>query len=196
MTASASPDFDELAERTLQLAIVARALEDRSDRATRAVEQAARDVSAAAAQLASLGEQIGRDATQAVARDAAGHVREAMATGFADAGAALDACTGRMRELDRALREGTAALARGHRRWLSVAPAVLVVGCALAVAGTTTWVAKARTDVARHRAEAATLQALGRSDVVRCGDALCVRLAPGGAQADGYRRVAERPPPR
>lgn len=192
MSASASRDFDELAERTLQLAIVARALEDRSDRATRAVEQAARDMSAAAAHLTSLGEQIGRDATQAVARDAAGHVREAVATSIANAGTALDACTGRMRELERALREGTAALARGHRRWLSIAPALLLMGCGIAVAGTVAWVAKARSDVARHRAEAATLQALGRSDVVRCGDALCVRLAPGGAQADGYRRVAER----
>lgn len=195
MSAPASRDFDELAERTLQLAIVARALEDRNDRATRAAEQAARDVSAAAAHLASLGEQIGRDATQAIARDAAGHLRDATAAGFADAGAALNACTGHMRELDRALREGTAALARGHRRWLSVAPAVLVVGCVLAVAGTTAWVAKARSDVARHRAEAATLQALGRSDVVRCGDALCVRLAPGAAERDGYRRVAERTTP-
>lgn len=192
MSASAFRDFDELAERTLQLAIVARALEDRSDRATRAVEQAARDMSAAAAHLTSLGEQIGRDATQAVARDAAGHVREAVATSIANAGTALDACTGRMRELERALREGTAALARGHRRWLSIAPALLLMGCGIAVAGTVAWVAKARSDVARHRAEAATLQALGRSDVVRCGDALCVRLAPGGAQADGYRRVAER----
>lgn len=192
MTVSTSRDLDELAERTLQLAIVARALEDRSDRATRAVEQAARDVSAAAAQLASLGEQIGRDATQAVARDAAGHVREAMATGFADAEAAMDACTGRMRALDRALRDSTVALARGHRRWLAVAPALLLVGCGLAVAGTAAWVAEARSDVARHRAETATLQALERSDVVRCGDALCVRLARDGAQADGYRRVAQR----
>lgn len=192
MSISPTQTLDELGERTLQLAVVARALDDRSDRATRALEHAAREVSAAVTQLAAVGDQIGRDATDAVARDASAQVREAVAAGFVEADAALNAYALRVRELERRLLDSEAELVRGHRRWLVVAPALLIVGCVLAVAGTAGWVASARSDVARHQAEAATLQALARSDVVRCGDALCVRLAPGHGQGDGYRRVAAR----
>lgn len=184
--------MDALTERTIQLAIVAQALDERSEQATRAAERAATEVSAAAAHLAGIGERIGREATQAIAREAATQAREAVDAAFAQARHALDAHVRRMHELDSAVQASCGALARGHRRWLAVAPALLIVGCVLAVASSMAWVANARADVARHRMEEATLRALADADVVRCGDALCARLQAGAPAPTGYRRIASK----
>lgn len=188
-----SDDFEALTERTLQLAIVARALDERSEQAARAVEHAAQEVSSASAHLAGVGERVGREASQAIAREAAAHARDAVAAAFGEARGMLDAHARRVHELDLAVQSSCGALARAHRRWLVIGPALLVVGCVLAVAGTAAWVASARADVARHRADAATLQALEAADVMRCGDALCARLERDGSAPQGYRRIATRP---
>lgn len=189
-----TPDaLDALAERTLQLAVVARALDERSEQAARSTERAALDVAAAAAHLSGLGERIAREATRAIATEAASQARVAASDAFVEARAALEAHASRVQELDRALASSRHALARMQRRWMVLVPSALIVGSALAVAGATAWVAKARSDVARLQADAATLQTLAAADVVRCGTSLCARTAPGHADADGYRRIAQRP---
>lgn len=187
-----SDDFEALTERTLQLAIVARALDERSEQATRVVEHAAQEVSAAAAHLAGVGDRIGREASQAIAREAATQVRQAVTAAFDEVRGMLDAHARRVHELDMAVQGSCGALARAHRRWLVIGPALLIVGCVLAVVGTAAWVANARADVARHRADAATLQALAEADVMRCGEALCARLDRNGPAPQGYRRIAAR----
>lgn len=186
-------DMDALAERTLQLAIVAQRLDERSEEAVRATERAAQEVSASAAQLAGVGERIAHDMVQAVARDAGVLLEQAAVRAFAQARSALDAHALRLRELDASVQSSCSALVRSHRRWLAIAPMLLIVGCVLAVLGTMAWVAKARSDVASHRMEAATLRALATADVVRCGDGLCARVEAGSPAPAGYRRIAAKP---
>ena len=184
-------DLDSLTEQTLQLAVVGRALDERSQQATRSVERAAQELAAAAAQLTNAGERVGREASQVIARDAAAHAREAVAQAFADTRALLDAHSGRVRELDAAVQASRAAMLATQRRWLLIAPAAVLAGCVLAVIGTSAWVANARADVERHRVDAATLRAVDAADLVRCGDSLCARVA-GGSAPEGYRRIAPR----
>jgi hypothetical protein len=184
-------DLDSLTEQTLQLAVVARALDERSQQATRTLEHAAQELAAAAAQLTGAGERIGRDASRVIAHEASAQARRAAAEAFADARAALDTHAGRVRELDATLQASRIATATMQRRWLVLAPAAAIAGCVLAVIGATAWVAKARSDVERHRVDAATLQAVQAADLVHCGDALCARTERGAAP-NGYRRVAPR----
>ncbi|MFZ5656741.1 MAG: hypothetical protein ACOY37_06755 [Pseudomonadota bacterium] len=183
--------LDILTERTLQLAVVAERLDERSEAAVQATERAAQEVSSAAARLSGVGERAGHDAVQAITRDAAVHLQQAAMAAFAQARAALDAHALRVRELDASVQASCSALARSHRRWLVVAPALLLVGSLLAVIGTAAWVAKARADVAAHRRDAAILAALQRSDVALCGDVLCARVE-GSRLAGGYRKIAPR----
>ena len=184
-------DLDSLSEQTLQLAVVARALDDRNQRATRTLERAAQELATVAAQLTGAGERVGHDATRVIAREASAQARRAAIEALAEARAALDAHAGRVRELDAALHASRIAMATSQRRWLVLAPAAVIAGCVLAFIGTTAWVAQARRDVERHRVEAATLQAVQAADLVRCGDALCARVEHGPAP-DSYRRVAPR----
>jgi len=186
-----SNDLDSLTEQTLQLAVVARALDERSQQATRTLERAAQELAAAAAQLTGAGERVGRDASRVIAHEASAQARRAAAEAFADAGTALDAHAGRVRELDAAVQASRAALVAMQRHWLLIAPAAVLAGCVLAVLGTTAWVAKARADVERHRVDAATLRAVDAADLVRCGDSLCARVE-GGSAPRGYRRIAPR----
>ncbi|TCZ84651.1 hypothetical protein [Lysobacter sp. N42] len=185
-------DMDALAERTMQLAIVAQALDMRSEEAVRSVEHAAQEVSAAAAHLAGVGERIAREATQAIAQEAGAQARACVAEAFAEARAMLEAHARRVHELDLAVQASYGSLARAHRRWLALAPAVLILGCVLAVGGTAAWLARARADLAALRAETSTLEAVASADVVRCGSSLCARLEPGRGTRDGYRRIARR----
>lgn len=193
MSMAATDDIDALAERTLELAVVARALDERSERATTSMEGLARELAAATAQLGHLGDRIAHEATQAIARQARSGIDGAVAAALAASSTALDAHARRVRELDGTLRAGSDAVARLHRRWLVVAPALLLTGCALAVAGTLAWTAQARRDVERHRIEAALLRAYNEADVTLCGGRLCARVD-SAARADrhGYIGVAAR----
>ena len=184
-------DLDSLSEQTLQLAVVARALDERSQQATRTLERAAQDLATAAAQLTGAGERVGHDATRVIAQETSAQTLRAATEAFAGARAALDAHAGRVRELDVALHASRNAMATMQRHWLVLAPAAVIAGCVLAVIGTGAWGAQARSDVERNRVEAATLQAVQAADLVRCGDALCARVEHGAAPG-GYRRVAPR----
>ena len=184
-------DLDLLTEQTLQLAVVGRALDERSQQATRTLERAAQELAAAAAQLTGAGERVGRDASRVIEHEASAQARRAAAEAFADARAALDTHAGRVRDLDATLQASRDAVVAMQRRWLLIAPAAVLAGCVLSVIGTTAWVAAARADVERHRVDAATLRAVDAADLVRCGDSLCARVERGAAP-DGYRRVALR----
>lgn len=184
-------DMDALAERTLQLAIVAQRLDERSEDAVRATERAAQEASASAAHLANLGERVARDAVLTLSRDAAIHLEHAAARAFAQAQSALDMHATRLRELDASVQATCTALARSHRRWWLAAPTMLVVACGFAILGTGAWVAKSRAEVATLRRDAAVLDALARSDVALCGDALCARVERNVGRG-GYQRVMPR----
>ena len=195
MSAHPSDDIDALTERTIELAVVARALDERSQRATSALENTAREVAAGAAELRGLGDRIGHEATQAIARGARTTIDAAIVNAIASSSAALEAHASRIRELDAALALSRDAFARLHRRWLVVAPIALLTGCALAVAGTLAWAAQARRDVDRQRIEASLLRAYNEADVTLCGGRLCARVD-GTARADprGYVAIAARAP--
>jgi hypothetical protein len=186
-------DMDALAERTLQLAIVAQRLDERSEDAVRSTERAANEVSSAAARLGNVGERVAREAVEAIGRDAAAYLEQAASRAFAQAGSALDGHAVRLRELNATLQASSAAMARSHRRWLVVAPALAIAGSLLAVGAATLWVAQARGEVERHRIEAGLLRAYNDADVTLCGGRLCVRVDPSHrAHARGYVPVAAR----
>lgn len=193
MSMPATDDIDALAERTLELAVVARALDERSARATLALENAAQDVAAAAGQLGPLGERIAHDATHAIALDARARIEAAVATAFAAASAAMDAHARRLHALDAALAGSRDAFARSQRRWLVVVPVAVLAGCGLAVAGSLAWIEQARRDVERHRIEASLLRAYNGADVSLCGGRLCARVETSAPRdARGYVMVAAR----
>lgn len=193
MSMPATDDIDALAERTLELAVVARALDERSARATLALENAAQDVAAAAGQLGPLGERIAHDATHAIALDARARIEAAVATAFAAASAAMDAHARRLHALDAALAGSRDAFARSQRRWLVAVPVAVLAGCGLAVAGSLAWIEQARRDVERHRIEASLLRAYNGADVSLCGGRLCARVETSAPRdARGYVMVAAR----
>jgi type II secretory pathway component PulL len=190
-----SDDIDALAERTIELAVVAQALDERSERATVGLEKATRDMAAAAAQFGQLGDRIAGEATQAIARQAQERIDEAVATALAASTSAFDAHASRVRELEGALQCRTDALAGWQRRWLMAVPAIVLAGCALAVAGTLAWTGQARREAERYRIEADLLRAYNAADVTLCGGRLCARIdAAGRVDRRGYRPVAPREP--
>jgi hypothetical protein len=175
------------------LAVVARALDERSARATLALENAAKDVGVGTEQLGRLGERIAHDATNAIALDARARIGAAVAAAFASSAAAMDEHARQLQALDAALRGSRDAFARSQRRWLVVAPVALLTGCGLAVAGSLAWLEQARRDVERHRIEASLLRAYNEADVSLCGGRLCARVEASTRPATrGYAVVAAR----
>lgn len=183
-------DTDAIKDTTVRLAWLADRLDERSERATHALEQAAALASSSAQRLDQCGAQLAHDVVQAVGQRAAAALKTATDAALADARQALAAHVQQVQATDRALVLSREAMARHHARWWVIAPGLAVLACAIAMLATAAWVAQARRDVARHRIEADLLHAYNEADVTLCDGRLCARMHPSGT----YQRVALRDP--
>lgn len=183
-------DIDAVKDTTVRLAWLADRLDERSERAMQALEQAAAQANTSAQRLDGCGAQLGHDLVQAVGRQAAAALKQATDAALTDTRQALAAHAAQVQALDRALVQSRAAMARHHARWWVVGPALAVLASVIAMLSATAWVAQARREAARHRIEASLLQAYNAADVTLCDGRLCVRLDPAGP----YQRVALRVP--
>lgn len=183
-------DIDAVKDTTVRLAWLADRLDERSERATHALEQAATQAHASAQRLDHSGAQLAHDVVQTVGRQAAASLKNATDAALADARQSLAAHAQQVQALDRSLMQAREAMARHHARWWVIGPGLAVLASVVAMLAASAWVAQARRDAARHRIESTLLQAYNAADVTLCGGHLCARVDPAGP----YRRVALREP--
>lgn len=181
-------EIDAVKDTTVRLAWLADRLDERSERATHALERAAAQADAGAQRLDQCGAQVAHDVLQAVGQRAAASMKAAVDAALEDARQALATHVQQVQAMDRALVRSREAMARHHARWWVLGPGLAVVACVVAMLATAAWVAQARRDVAQHRIEAQLLRAYNAADVTLCGGRLCARLDRGGR----YQQVALR----
>lgn len=191
-------DIENSKQLAVKLAGIAQRLAERSESATRRVEQAGAALDQCAGRLAASADEFARTSLHAIERQAGGVIAHGL-------GRAVESCRAKLQDTERTalsatheLLQARDALQRERRIWIWSASTALVVGAALSVAAALYAVAASRSELARHEMEGALLRAYNQADVTLCDGRLCANVELDGERhgdLQQYRLVKPRPGP-
>jgi hypothetical protein len=173
-------DADDLKTLALRLAALGERLDQRSEVASRRVEQAAAVLDRGAQQFSASTAGFTRDVAHSLRQQAG----EIVGSGIGAAAGAFDqqvrAAAKSVSAATRALETEVQALRRERRTWAWMGGGSMLVAGLLAVGASLFAVTEGRKQLAQQRIEAELLRAYNRADVTLCDGALCANVDDAG----------------